>query len=178
MLLGNGFGFWKTMPMRRRSETASTFGPAIDSPSNRTSPSMRASAIRSFIRLKQRRRVLLPQPEGPMRAVIRCRGMSRSMSFRASDWPYQTRRPRAWRAGSSGAAAGVAAGGVASVADIGRGSGAFMVGSRVLAGSGQRRRRKRFRITMATAFMVSSRATRIRIPPAATGWNARSGSLA
>jgi hypothetical protein len=31
---------------------------------------MRAPGIRSFIRLKQRSNVLLPQPDGPIKAVI------------------------------------------------------------------------------------------------------------
>ena len=35
---------------------------------------MRALSTRSFIRLKERSSVLLPQPDGPMRAVIRLRG--------------------------------------------------------------------------------------------------------
>jgi hypothetical protein len=38
-------------------------------------PSMRQPSTRSFIRLKQRSRVDLPQPEGPMNAVTRCFGM-------------------------------------------------------------------------------------------------------
>ena len=68
--------------------------PEISSPSNRTSPSIRAPVIRSFIRLKQRSSVLLPQPEGPIRAVILLRGMSIVMSLSARDGPYQTERPR------------------------------------------------------------------------------------
>jgi hypothetical protein len=36
-------------------------------------PPTDAVGIRSFIRLKQRMNVLLPQPEGPMKAVIACR---------------------------------------------------------------------------------------------------------
>ena len=65
-------------------------GVEISSPSNRISPSIRAPGIRSFIRLKQRSSVLLPQPEGPIRAVIWFRGMSIVMSLSASDVPYQT----------------------------------------------------------------------------------------
>ncbi len=37
----------------------------------------------SFMRLKQRRKVDLPQPEGPIRAVIRCSGMSSEIPLRA-----------------------------------------------------------------------------------------------
>src|SRR6185295_13646202 len=39
-------------------------------------------SIRSFIRLRQRRRVDLPQPEGPMKAVTRRSSMSIEMSCR------------------------------------------------------------------------------------------------
>src|SRR5262249_29222225 len=105
MLLGNGLGFWKTMPIRCRRPTGSMPGPEISSPSNRTSPSMRAPWIRSFIRLKQRIRVLLPQPEGPIRAVIWFRGMSMVMSRSARDGPYQTESPRVDRTIGSGATA-------------------------------------------------------------------------
>ena len=35
-------------------------------------PSTRALGMRSFIRLKQRNTVVLPQPEGPIMAVISC----------------------------------------------------------------------------------------------------------
>ena len=41
-------------------------------PSSRTLPSTRALAITSCIRLSERRNVLLPQPDGPMIAVIAC----------------------------------------------------------------------------------------------------------
>ena len=39
--------------------------------------------IRSFIRLIVLRKVDLPQPEGPMRAVIWCSGIWMQMSLRA-----------------------------------------------------------------------------------------------
>src|SRR5262245_1441545 len=97
MLLGNGLGFWKTMPMRRRRVTGSVSGVLMSSSSNRISPAMRKPGIRSFIRLKQRRRVLLPQPEGPIRAVIWLRGMAIEMSRRARADPYHTDRSRAER---------------------------------------------------------------------------------
>ena len=35
-------------------------------------PSTRADSMRSFIRLKHRSKVVLPQPDGPMKAVISC----------------------------------------------------------------------------------------------------------
>ncbi len=40
-------------------------------PSKSTLPSIRTPSMRSFMRFRQRRRVDLPQPEGPMRAVTR-----------------------------------------------------------------------------------------------------------
>ena len=71
--------------------------------------------IRSFIRLKQRSSVLLPQPDGPIKAVILLRGMSIVMSLSARREPYQTERPRVESTiGSAGAerpAAGAAAAG-------------------------------------------------------------------
>src|SRR5262245_15121363 len=82
------------MPIRRRSATGSVSGALMSRPSNLTSPTILAPGIRSFIRLKQRSRVLLPQPDGPIRAVIRCRGRSMLMSFSANDDPYQTDNPR------------------------------------------------------------------------------------
>ncbi len=46
-----------------------------------TWPSTRAPGIRSFMRLKARSTVDLPQPEGPMMAVI-LRGMTSSVTSR------------------------------------------------------------------------------------------------
>ena len=60
---------------------------------NRTLPSTRASGIRSFMRLKHRNSVLLPQPEGPIIAVTRLAGMLRFMSRRAKASPYFTSSP-------------------------------------------------------------------------------------
>ena len=94
MLLGNGLGFWKTMPIRRRSDDRRRCrGVEIESPSNRTSPSIRAPVIRSFMRLKQRSSVLLPQPDGPIKAVILLRGMSIGDVLERQAEPYQTERP-------------------------------------------------------------------------------------
>jgi hypothetical protein len=44
---------------------------------------MRQMSTRSFMRLKQRNSVDLPQPLGPMKAVIALRGICRLMSFSA-----------------------------------------------------------------------------------------------
>jgi hypothetical protein len=48
---------------------------------------MRQMSTRSFMRLKQRSRVDLPQPLGPMKAVTRFSGITRLMSFSARSLP-------------------------------------------------------------------------------------------
>ncbi len=118
------------MPIRRRRATASTPGPLMSSPSNRRVPSIRAPGIRSFIRLKQRSSVLLPQPEGPISAVIWLRGISIAMSFSASDVPYQTDRSRAAR--TTGAAVATAAGD-GEGAGVSGGTGAAWAAGRLIA---------------------------------------------
>ncbi|MOA38590.1 hypothetical protein D3C78_1602880 [compost metagenome] len=52
-------------------------------PSRRISPATRQSSTRSFMRLKQRSSVDLPQPDGPMKAVTRCFGIFMLTSYRA-----------------------------------------------------------------------------------------------
>ncbi len=52
-------------------------------------PSYFVSACRSCMRLKQRRKVLLPQPDGPISAVTWCSGITRLMFFSAWFVPYQ-----------------------------------------------------------------------------------------
>ena len=69
MDLGKGLDFWNTMPTRLRSSITSTSRLWMACPPMRTAPSMRTWSMRSFIRLKQRSRVDLPQPLGPMNAV-------------------------------------------------------------------------------------------------------------
>ena len=49
----------------------------------RICPSSRVPGIRSFIRLNSRRKVDLPQPEGPMKATTWFCGISIEMPFRA-----------------------------------------------------------------------------------------------
>jgi len=70
MDLGKGLGFWNTMPIRRRTSMATTSGSYSDRPSNWSRPSIRVPGMRSFMRLRQRRKVVLPHPDGPIRAVI------------------------------------------------------------------------------------------------------------
>ena len=52
-------------------------------------PSYFVSACRSCIRLKQRRNVLLPQPDGPISAETWCSGITRLMFLSAWLVPYQ-----------------------------------------------------------------------------------------
>ena len=73
---GNGFGFWNTIPIRRRRSTASTSEALRSSPWNWSVPRTLVPGMRSFMRLRQRRNVDLPQPDGPMSAVISFRRMS------------------------------------------------------------------------------------------------------
>ncbi len=58
------------MPIRRRTSIGSTSGPYRSVPWYVIRPSTRAPGMRSFIRLKERSSVDLPQPLGPMNAVI------------------------------------------------------------------------------------------------------------
>src|SRR5262245_53491449 len=58
-------------------------------PSSRMRPWWRVSSTRSFMRLRQRRNVDLPQPEGPIRAVIEPRGTFNETSNKACLDPYQ-----------------------------------------------------------------------------------------
>ena len=85
--LREGLGRWNTMPTRMRSSTTSVPGAYTSMPSMRTVPCARAPGIVSFIRLRQRRKVDLPQPDGPMRAVICRSSMSMDTSCSASRAP-------------------------------------------------------------------------------------------
>src|SRR3989449_3502380 len=89
MLLGKGFGAWNTMPTSRRSATGSVPFENTETPSSRMSPVRRVFGISSFNRFTERRKVLLPQPEGPIRAVTARRGMATVTSNSAWGAPYQ-----------------------------------------------------------------------------------------
>jgi hypothetical protein len=65
-IVGNGLGRWKTMPTVRRTETGSTPEAYRFSSSSITLPSTRPPGVTSCIRLRVRRKVDLPQPDGPM----------------------------------------------------------------------------------------------------------------
>ena len=66
MLIGNGFGCWKTIVTRRRSAVGSSF--AMSVPSSVILPLNVAPRVSSVRRFSERSRVVLPQPEGPIRA--------------------------------------------------------------------------------------------------------------
>src|SRR5690348_13590262 len=61
--------------------------------SSRMSPTWRVPSIRSFMRLRQRRNVVLPQPDGPIRAVTARSGIAMEMSQSACLSPYQNDSP-------------------------------------------------------------------------------------
>jgi hypothetical protein len=78
MLMGKGFAFWNTMPIRLRIQVTSTLRRVyVPARRSRTSPSMRTPGTRSFMRLSVLRKVDFPQPEGPISAVMRWSGISR-----------------------------------------------------------------------------------------------------
>src|SRR4051794_10533800 len=56
-------------------------------------PVTRAPGMRSFIRFRQRRKVLFPHPDGPMRAVISLLRTSSVTSRKARNAPYQKLTP-------------------------------------------------------------------------------------
>src|ERR1039458_786059 len=93
-MVGKGLGFWKTMPMRRRTSTGSEPLPYTSISPTLTEPSARASGMVSCIRFKQRTKVLLPQPEGPMTAVTWLAATVMSMEFSDRFLPYQAFSPR------------------------------------------------------------------------------------
>src|SRR5687767_10601725 len=92
-------------------------------PANQTSPRTRAPGMVSCMRLRQRRRVDLPQPEGPMIAVTWRSGASNETPRTACVLPNQASRPSARTTGGLAAAPltrSVSAAGIASTGDIAR----------------------------------------------------------
>ncbi|MNI13664.1 hypothetical protein D3C73_668980 [compost metagenome] len=83
MDLGKGFGFWNTMPTWARSSTGSILRSLMSPPSMSIRPVTRQPGMVSFMRFMVRRKVDLPQPDGPIRAVTVLSGMSRETSNRA-----------------------------------------------------------------------------------------------
>ena len=118
------------MPTRRRSSTTSSDRLSKSSPCRVRVPLARAPGIGSFIRFIQRRKVLLPQPDGPINAVTRHLGISSEMPLSACTLPYQLSNPCARMAMGSVSATGAdaAAGattGVAGLMSMFRGGGAL-----------------------------------------------------
>src|SRR5437899_10812792 len=99
MVLGNGFGCWNTIPTSRRSATGSEPFENTDTPSSRKSPVWRECGISSFNRFTERRKVLLPQPDGPISAVTARRGTAIVTSNSAWVAPYQKLYARTSRIG-------------------------------------------------------------------------------
>ena len=64
------------MPIRRRTRTGSTSAWWRSTPLKRTVPVVATPGTSSFSRLKARRRVVLPPPDGPMIDTTRPRGIS------------------------------------------------------------------------------------------------------
>jgi len=77
-IVTNGFGFWNTIPTRRRTRTGSR--ERMSSPSRRIRPSTRVWGTVSWSRLMHRMSVDLPQPEGPMMALTWRSGKSIEIS--------------------------------------------------------------------------------------------------
>ena len=78
---------WKTMPIRRRRRGTSASGERMSCPSIRIVPPEGCSK-----RLRQRRKVLLPVPEGPMTEITSPGRTSRLMSRSTWSEPKDLRR--------------------------------------------------------------------------------------
>ena len=76
------------MPIFWRNRFTSVSALKMFSPSNEITPEDGSSS-----RLQQRKSVLLPEPEGPMRKSISFRESSRSTPLRISTLPKDLRRP-------------------------------------------------------------------------------------
>src|SRR6266704_4572118 len=92
VMVGNGVGRWNTMPMRRRSWTGSTPASYTSAPSSSTQPVTQPPSDSSCMRLRQRRNVLLPHPDGPITAVTVCVGKGIETSFTTARRPYSAVR--------------------------------------------------------------------------------------
>ena len=65
LMVGNGLGFWNTIPTFLRWYMGSMLLSYRSWPSSNTRPSTRAFGVMSCMRFRQRRYVVLPHPEGP-----------------------------------------------------------------------------------------------------------------
>ena len=89
-----GVGTAKTMLTRRRRSVVSAAGSKIFFPLKRISPST-ARPSKSVSRLRQRRKVVLPLPAGPITARISCSRTDRDTLFKRTVFPARTVRFRA-----------------------------------------------------------------------------------
>src|SRR5256884_2963767 len=87
-MVGNGVARWNTMPMRRRSWTASMLGSYTSCPSSSTLPVIQPPSDSSCMRFRQRRKVVLPHPDGPINAVTVCFGKRIDTSLTTARRPY------------------------------------------------------------------------------------------
>src|SRR3954451_15725794 len=92
-IVGKRLARWKTMPMVRRTATGSTPAPYTSTSSRLIFPSTFVPGCTSCIRLSVRRKVLLPQPDGPMSAVMLLGSMTIETSSIALVLPYQALTP-------------------------------------------------------------------------------------
>src|SRR2546429_1396910 len=94
------------MPMRRRSWTGSTPASYTSAPSSSTDPVTQPPSDSSCMRFRQRRKVLLPQPDGPITAVTVCAGNRMDTSFTTARRPYRavSRTASSWSRASAGCA--------------------------------------------------------------------------
>src|SRR2546430_3686816 len=94
------------MPMRRRSWTGSTPASYTSAPSSSTEPVTQPPSDSSCMRFRQRRKVLLPQPDGPITAVTVCAGNRMDTSFTTARRPYRavSRTASSWSRASAGCA--------------------------------------------------------------------------
>src|SRR5947199_323964 len=94
------------MPMRRRRWTGSTPASYTSAPSSSTVPVTQPPSDSSCMRFRQRRKVLLPQPDGPITAVTVCAGNRMDTSFTTARRPYRavSRTASSWSRASAGCA--------------------------------------------------------------------------
>src|SRR3990172_9332615 len=89
MDLGKGLGLWKTIPILLLISMGSAPDEYMSMSSCIMEPSRRKLAMRSFILFRHRRKVDLPHPDGPIRAVTLLVFISMFMSFSTRLSPYQ-----------------------------------------------------------------------------------------
>src|SRR5439155_15450955 len=86
--------------------TGSTPASYTSAPSSRTEPVTQPPSDSSCMRLRQRRNVLLPHPDGPITAVTVCAGNRIDTSFTTARRPYRavSRTASSWSRASTGRA--------------------------------------------------------------------------